>query len=276
MAEIERESVSRYWENVTPSILGPYMMDGFGFPVGAGNFRFRAESRMVKRLLRGVDEDGTVLDLGSGVGFWAEEFAHRFSRVIAVEGSSTLYRELQERCAPYVSIKSIHGDVLSFKPEGRYRLIFLGGLLMYLDKKDVTALLKRLAPYLDEGGIILCRESTVRGKAVTHQGENYPVIYRSVPDYRDIFNQSGLAIRHVERNEPYVLMQMGCELIKKWKRKMPEPFHVLPVVGHLVYWGLRLGNPWINYLPKALGISFPKLENHFFVLGANSSVSAQK
>ena len=122
MAEIERESVSRYWENVTPSILGPYMMDGFGFPVGAGNFRFQAESRLVTRLLRGVNREGTVLDLGSGVGFWAEEFAHRFSRVIAVEGSSTLYRELKKRCAPYANIKPIHGNVLSFKPEGRLSL----------------------------------------------------------------------------------------------------------------------------------------------------------
>lgn len=252
------------------------MMDGFGFPVGAGNFRFRAKSRMVKRLLRNLDRNGTVLDLGSGVGFWAEEFAHHFSSVIAVEGSSTLYAELQRRYAPYSSINSIHGDVLSFKPEGRYRLIFLGGLLMYLDQKDVTALLKRLAPYLDEGGIILCRESTVRGKAVTHRSGNYPVVYRSVLSYKELFSQCGLTTRHVERNEPYVLMQMGCELIKKWKTKLPEPFHILPVVGRLIYWGLRLGNPWINSLPKTLGISFPNLENHFFVLGANSSVSVQK
>ena len=147
---------------------------------------------------------------------------------------------------------------------------------MYLDQKDVIALLQKLIPYLDEDGIILCRESTVRGKAVKQESEDYPVIYRSVPEYKDIFNQNGLAIRQVERNEPYVLMQMGCELIKKWKRKMPEPFHVLPVIGYLVYWGLRLGSPWISHLPGTLGISFPKLENHFFVLGANSSVSVQK
>lgn len=273
MAEIEYESVSRYWQSATPSILGPYMMNGFGFPIGAGNYRFRAKCRIVKRLLCDVDRHGTVLDLGSGAGYWAEEFAHRFSKVITIEGSRRLYRVLQKRCAPYTSVKSIHSDVLSFKPRGRYRLIFLGGLLMYLDQKDVITMLQRLIPRIDKGGVILCRESTVRGKAVTHQGGNYPVIYRSVQEYRDIFSRCGLTVRHVERNEPYVLMQIGRELVKKWTRQIPEPFRVLSVVGRIIYCGLRLGSPWINTIPKALGASFPILENHFFVLGTNSSDS---
>ena len=69
MTEIDYETVNRYWEKATPSILGPYMMDGFGFPTSAGGFRFRAESRIVRRLTRDVKENGTVLDLGSGIGF---------------------------------------------------------------------------------------------------------------------------------------------------------------------------------------------------------------
>ena len=40
LPEINQTSVNRYWAEVTPSILGPYMMDGFGFPMSAGDFRF--------------------------------------------------------------------------------------------------------------------------------------------------------------------------------------------------------------------------------------------
>lgn len=155
------------------------MMDGFGLPITAGDFRFRAESRIVRRLLRGIDAESSVLDLGSGIGYWAEEFAHRYSRVIAVEGSNTLYQTLKERC--------------------------------------------------------------------------------------------GFTVRHVERNEPYVLMQMGCELIKKWQAFMPSHLQALQIAGPLAYWGMRLGNPWITRLPKALGLSFPVLENHYFVLAADTS-----
>ena len=71
------------------------MMDDFGFPMGAGDFRFRTEARIVRRLLRDEKHNGTVLGLGSGVGYWTEEFARRFSRVVAIEGSQTLYQALE-------------------------------------------------------------------------------------------------------------------------------------------------------------------------------------
>jgi trans-aconitate methyltransferase len=271
LPEIDHASVNRYWESVKSSILGPYMMDGFGFPVSAGDFRFRAEAVIIRRLLRGIEHNGSVLDLGSGVGYWAEEFAHRFSRVIAVEGSNALYQALDERCAPIPNILTLHGNVLAFEPDGQYSLVFLGGLLMYLNENDVIALLQKLVPCLGPEGTILCRESTVRGETVTRAGD-YPVVYRSVSDYKRIFKQCGLTLKHVERNEPYVLMQMGCELIKKWKRVVPESLQVLPVVGRLTYWSMRFGAPWIKHLPKVLGIPFPSLENHFFVLGTGPSV----
>ncbi len=270
MTEIDYATVNRYWNEATPSILGPYMMDGFGFPASAGDFRFRAETRIVRRLARDVKRDGAVLDLGSGIGFWAEDFARRFSRVTAVEGSGALFQSLEKRCAPYPNLRPIHGDVMTFEPDGRYDLIFLGGLLMYLNEEDVIALLRRLVPCLEPGGIILCRESTVRGETVARRGD-YQVVYRSVPDYRRIFGQCGLSVRHAERNEPYVLMQMGCELVKMWKETAPKRFQALRGVGRLTYFMFRLGNPWITRIPKVLGIPFPKLENHFFVLGADAS-----
>lgn len=67
-------------------------------------------------------------------------------------------------------------------------------------------------------------------------------------------------------------MQMGCELIKKWKRVVPQPLQMLRLVGHLTYWGMRLGDPWIRRLPGILGIAFPRLENHFFVLGTGLGI----
>jgi len=265
LPEIDHTAVDQYWSGVKASILGPYMMYGFGFPASAGHYRFRAESGIVKRLLRDVDLRGTVLDLGCGVGYWAETFAQRFSRVVAVEGSGALYQALEERCASYANIRPVRGNVLSFEPEGHYRVVFLGGLLMYLDEQAVLVLLRKLAAHLESGGIILCRESTVRGETERPAGD-YPVVYRSVQGYQRIFKQCGLTILQTERNEPYVLMQIGCELVKKWKGLVPEALQMPGVIGPLAYWAMRLGNPWINHLPRALGIRFPKLENHFFVL----------
>ncbi len=270
MTEIDYAKVNRSWEKATPSILGPYMMDDFGFPPSAGDFRFRAESLIVQRLTGDVKRDGSVLDLGSGIGVWAEEFARRFSRVTAVEGSRVLFRSLQTRGARYPNLRPVHGDVRTFAPDASYDLVFLGGLLMYLNESDVIALLRKLTPCLEAGGMILCRESTVRGDALALRGD-YQVVYRSVSDYRRIFGRCGLSVAHVERNEPYVLIEMGSELVEKWRRIVPARFQVLRAVGHLTYFALRLGNPWITRIPRALNIAFPKLENHFFVLAAETS-----
>jgi len=246
-------------------------MDGFGFPASAGEFRFRAEAEIVRRLLGDIEYSGSVLDLGSGVGYWAEEFACSFSQVDAVEGSNALYPSLLARCAPSSNIRTIHSDVQSFTIDAHYNLVFLGGLLMYLNDDDVITLLKRVVPCLGSKGVVLCRESTVPGERVTCTGD-YPVIYRAVSDYQRIFAHCGLTLKHVERNEPYVLLQMGCELVKKWKQVVPKPLQALPVVGRLIYWSMRLGAGWMTYLPRKLGLSFPRLQNHFFVLGAESNL----
>ncbi len=245
------------------------MMDGFGFPAGAGRFRFRGESRIVTRLIRELDSDGTVLDLGCGVGYWAEYFARHFAKVVAVEGSLPLYETTRQRCTPYPHVAAIHGDVLAFEPEDCYELVFLGGMLMYLNQGDVISLLRKLVPFLDSGGTILCRETTVRKGTVTRRGE-YQAVYRCVSTYREVFQQCGLSVTHVETNLPYVLMQMGCELVKKWKAIVPRRLQLIGVVGHLSYCAVRLGNPWITRVPAVLGRAFPELTNHFFVLQAGT------
>ena len=261
--------VNSYWKQADLSIMGPYMMDGFGFPASAGRFRFHAESAIVQQLIRNakVDTTGAVLDLGSGVGYWAEYFALKFKKVVAVEASTPLYERMVQRCSSYDNFTPIHDDVISFEPEGRFSLIFLGGLLMYLNENDAIALLKKLKPFLASGGIILCRESTVRNGTVTREGD-YQAVYRSVPTYRNLFNRCGLTVVQTCLNAPYILMQMGCELIRKWQAKGLGK--LIPAVGRLTYWGLRLGNPWITRIPAVLGIDFPELTNHFFLLRSDS------
>jgi len=269
--KLDYSAINRYWKKADPSIMGPYMMEGFGFPASVGRFRFQAESVIVQQLIHNakVDTAGAVLDLGSGVGYWAEYFALRFKKVVAVEASTPLYESMVQRCSHYDNFTPIHDDVLSFEPEGRFSLIFLGGLLMYLNEKDVMTLLQKLQSFLNPGGIILCRESTVRNGIVTREGD-YQAVYRSVPTYLNLFNRCGLTVAQTCANLPYNLMQMGCELIKAWKANVSKKLQIIPAVGHLVYWSLRLGNPWITRLPSALGIDFPELNNHFFLLRSDS------
>jgi len=190
-ALLDYATIGRFWSKAKPSIMGPYMMEGFGFPASAGSYRFDAERSIVDRLIRGasVNFKGTVLDLGSGVGFWTEYFAQQFGKVIAVDASEPLYEAMKLRCSRYANATLLNDDVLAFQPEDRYSLIFLGGMLMYLNEDDVISLLKKLTSSLQPGGLILCRETTVRQGTVTRDGD-YQAVYRSIANYERICNCS--------------------------------------------------------------------------------------
>ncbi len=283
--QLDYSKVQAYWKRARPSMLGPYMMDGFGFPAAAGRFRFRGERKAVAEAIQDLGPDTSVLDLGSGVGVWTEYFAQRFAKVISVEASSTLYEVLKDRCSHYPNVTTYNRDVLSsdpngeLEPAGGFGLVFLGGLLMYLNDHDVRALLRNLIPNLGPEAIILCRESTSRHAAKALQGD-YQVVYRSVETYRRILADAGFDVVTVQANNAYINVQMACELIKKWKAMVPDRFRCLPVVGRLAYWGLRLGYPWntrlIPWLSARMGREFPSLTNHFFLLRQSTPAPADR
>jgi len=270
-ADLDYAGVARYWRSARTSILGPYMMDGFGFPAGAGQFRFRTEKKIVSRLIRQCSREGTALDLGSGIGHWTEFFAHQFAQVVAVEASQQLYDALEERCSSLPNVTALRQNALSFQPCQSYEIVFTGGLLMYLNDIDVVGLLRKLRPCLGPNSLVICRESTVRSGIVTRNGE-YQAAYRSVPIYERMFRESGFDVVSVEPNVPYILMQMGCELIKRWKTLAPRRLRFIPVLGRLTYLALRLGNPWITRMPAILGRAFPELTNHFFALRVSDEI----
>ena len=267
--QLDYSKIRAYWKGATPSILGPYMMDGFGFPACAGRFRFRREQEAVARTIKILPSSCSVLDLGSGVGFWTEYFAQRFASVVSVEASPVLYSALTDRCSRYPNVTTCNDDVLSLEFKEKFGLVFLGGLLMYLNEHDTQALLEKLAPSLDAGALVVCRESTVRRGTKTLQGK-YQVVYRSIETYRRIFANAGFDVVSVQANAAYICPQMGCELVKKWKSLVPEQCWCLPVTGRLAYWGFRVGYPWntklIPWLLARIALEFPFLTNHFFVL----------
>jgi len=261
--------VHRYWNRAKTSALGPYVMDGFGLSANTGIFRFKEECKIVEQYLGLVNSSKSVLDLGSGVGFWTEYFAKRFSKVISLEASDSLYNQLHERARPYTNVETIHCNVMSYTPDQKFGLIFLGGLAMYLNEPELNKLLHYMVSWLEPDGIIIFRESTVRYTPVTLK-DDYQVVYRTVAKYKDIFNSCHLKVVGEELNTAYIGAQMPCEIIKKWKAVMPKRLHFLSVMGPLIYWIFRLGHPWsAKHIPVLLekkGIEFPKLSNHFFIL----------
>ncbi|WP_094709572.1 trans-aconitate 2-methyltransferase [Hahella sp. CCB-MM4] len=263
--QIDTARVRHYFDRVSPSLMGPYMMDGFGFPQGAGKYRLKKELAIAESLLSGLENNDLALDLGSGVGHWTQWLASRFRRVESVEASRSLYEQLELRCQRHLNVHTYCGNALSYQPSRKVDLAFLGGLLMYLSDDDNTKLLTHLRNNLSTTGVILARESTVRSMTQHKQGD-YSVIYRTIKHYEALFADAGLELSQIQLNTAYELLQIGCETVKHWKSSVPQKWQMLPVVGGSVYWGLRASSGWLPGLLRKSDREFPVLQNHFFLL----------
>ncbi len=263
--EINSVKVQQYFEQVKPSIMGPYMMEGFGFPESAGAYRFQKETKIVESLLQHIDHLDNALDLGSGVGFWTEWLAERFRHVDSVESSKPFFQALTDRCSPYDNVSTYHGNALDFRPDSPLNFAFMGGLLMYLGDSDCVSLLTKLGKSMSPGGLLLCRESTMRHVSEHREGD-YNVLYRTPEHYQRLFLAADLEIVEQQKNTAYELLQIGCELVRNWKRLAPSRFQALPAVGAATYWMLRTTAPLLQKSLELSGFSFPVLQNHFFLL----------
>ena len=67
----------------------------------------------------------------------------------------------QQRLAGIATVDFIQRDARDTLPDGPFDLVFLGGLLMYLNDADARALVARLGERLAKCGAIILRETTV-------------------------------------------------------------------------------------------------------------------
>jgi SAM-dependent methyltransferase len=85
---------------------------------------------------------GALLDLGCGPGYHARILAESGSRVVAVDNSPELLRELEEVCAglPVSLVQAEIADVARYATQGPYSAaLCLGDTLTHLDSLDTVA-----------------------------------------------------------------------------------------------------------------------------------------
>lgn len=105
--------------------------------------------------------DGTILDLGSGTGFWALRLAARVpqGRVVCLDRSLDLLDRVRQRMvgATAAKVEVLHQDLRDLHlPEAAYDLIFTCMVLAHV--QDLEAVLAEAARALKPGGWIACFE----------------------------------------------------------------------------------------------------------------------
>ncbi len=264
------KAVQAYWDSAgeADAANAVYIGDEQGLPGDCLRYRFKMEWAAVERWLTGVLSTANVLDLACGSGVWCEKFARRFRRVVGVERSATMI-ESARRSVKLANVDFVQADALEFNSEEQFDVIFLGSLLMYLNREDAVSLLRSLAGRLTSGGRVIVKDTTLRSGEETLVGD-YQVSYRAVAEYRAIVAEAGLTVTATEQNRGYERMEVAKRIINT-VRSLPLLRSTKPaMVGVPIWWALRATAPASLVLfPRAadkLGLEWPHLQNHFLLL----------
>jgi SAM-dependent methyltransferase len=266
---LDYQLVRAYWEEAADEAeSASYMAHEQGLPHGCVEHRFALERAVVDRWFARLGPAASVLDVGCGAGAWTEVFAQRYGRVVGVDASVGMLAAARRRLAGHGNVELLQADALTVALDGEFQGIFVGGLLMYLDRADAVALLVRLGQLAPSGRIIL-RESGIRA-GVQIQAGTYPVVYRSVQEYEAMAAEAALRVVAVERNRGYAHMEIAVALVTLARRFPPVARRDAATVGGPLWRILRATAPvTLELIPRAIravGLNWPYLTNHFLLL----------
>jgi SAM-dependent methyltransferase len=268
---LDYEVVRAYWEDAAAEAdSASYMAHEQGLPPGCIEHRFALEQAVVDRWFAELAPTAAVLDVGCGAGAWTELFAQRYERVVGVEASVGMLTAARRRLAGHGNAELVQGDALTVALSGEFQGVFVGGLLMYLDRADAVALLVRLGTLAPKGRIIL-RESGIHAGVEVQTG-SYPVVYRSVQELEAMAGEAGLRVVAAERNQGYAHMEITVALVNLVRRLPPLARRDAATVGGPMWSLVRATAPvTLELIPRvieAVGIDWPHLTNHFLLLEA--------
>jgi SAM-dependent methyltransferase len=266
---LDYRQVRAYWEAAAADAeAASYMAHEHGLPQECVEHRFALEQVVVGRWFAGLSEREAILDVGCGAGAWTEVFAQRGGRVVGIDASEGMLGAAAQRLASRDNVELMLGDARTVDLQGEFGGVFVGGLLMYLDRADAVELLVRLGALAPRGRIIL-RESGVRTGVEVGRGE-YQVVYRSVREYEALAADAGLRVLAVERNRGYAHMEVAVAIVELLRRLPLLRRDSARGLGTTVWRALHATAPVsLDLVPRtidALGVGWPHLTNHFLLL----------
>jgi SAM-dependent methyltransferase len=146
--------------------------------------------------------DFSVLDLGAGVGQWTVRLAPRVRRVVAVEYTDSIAAIGREeaRRQGLANVEFVTAAAENFETAESFDVIFISGLLLYLNDAAARKLLARLAGWLKSDGRVVVRDavSVLPGRHVLVNRysallrAHYSALYRTGAEIQGLFAAAGL------------------------------------------------------------------------------------
>ena len=110
-------------------------------PPGFLAYRDRTQKRHIFKVLR-FNKEWQILDMGCGAGRWSFAFAREAKCVIGIDNSPALLKiaENQARRLSISNVKFIESSIIDFSCPERFDLIFIGGVLLYINDDELFQL----------------------------------------------------------------------------------------------------------------------------------------
>jgi len=221
MAEIDSDKVREFWEHQA-GLSGKIPVESLTHPERDIDILSRKLSIEREKIFDGIElgGDSDVLDLGAGTGVWSFYFAGRCRSVTAVEYCQALIEVgLQEaRKRSIKNVKFVNQVAQDFVSDIRFDMIFISGLLQYLNDTECNRLIDRLPSYGRKGSILILREPTgVESRYVINDRyselleTNYSAIYRTREELIEPIEESGFTLL-----DDFMMFGDETEL-NKWK-----------------------------------------------------------
>ena len=163
-----------------------------------------------------IRKNMSVLDLGCGVGRWGELFCPKVAHYIGIDGSTKMIERAKENLSKFNNkellvgnLRRIENEIIALHDEiQQYDIVFICGVLMYLNDSEVIAVLKQLPALINNGRQVCFIESMSQNTRLTLKDiyseelkQNYSAIYRTEEEFlqmmRDAFGDKLMLERNV-------------------------------------------------------------------------------
>lgn len=137
----------------------------------------------------------SILDIGCGVGRWAETLAPICKDYIGVDFSEQMVKVASAHFAAKANMKFIHNSFQGLFTEDdigsrKFDSVIIAGVSMYINEKDLAECFSKLGTLLNSGAIVYMEESVgVRERLTLNNiwsealNDNYAAIYRTKEEY---------------------------------------------------------------------------------------------
>lgn len=226
-----------YWERRLTEKWGLQGVGHISFGLPYNQWLYRVRRQVFRRHLGTLGlncRTAKALDIGSGTGFWLEEWqSHGVQSLTGLDITHIAVEKLREKF-PKVQILQldISDPEASQKIPGRFDLISAFDVLFHItNESQFDSAVSNVAELLNPGGYFIFSDNLVRAAAIRSSQE----VDRTVGHVTEALNRVGLQIRR--RVPLFVLMNTPFDSSFRMMRYLwlfcMSPVHFVPPLGHL-------------------------------------------